>query len=568
MKIIMKIIYILKNNIWLSLILLLAVIIRSYGIYFDYPFGVNYIWDETMSMVYMFDIVEKRNLFVGTYDYPALLPWLYAPGIALKIIYIMITNSILSIADLKQQLIISGMGQVYIIVRWYSVFYGTATIYLLYKIFSIIFKNKSSVYYGCLVYAVSFIPLYLSHWGKAHSGMVFFLMLSLYFAIKYEQTTKKKNLLWSATFAAGSISVHYIGITAVIFPVFAALTHWRELKKNFIFQLAILYLAVTGLFYFGNFDGVRSMIIKTMSYFQSTNFTGMAKVGLAERFSYIFRDIFRLEPVFFSVFVLMLIVNVKNIFKDRYLKYILAGLGANYLLMTTVIVWPQMTRWLLIFFTLSVPLGAILLVEKLRDFHVKKYLIVAICAILLLPSIYISSHWLKLLDQNTENEAIVWLKDNLKTGEFAYSFDRYIDTPLSYEAMIWHRDHNGFNSKKINYMLANKDKLANYGINLLYDYDKYRYEDLGGEKTKYLIFSYYNKKDVSGYISLQQIDKMKAEISRYHQFELVAKFSPVKEKNSIPDNAVIDVLNNPTSWRILLDLKKSGQFIEIYRLIK
>lgn len=561
-----KIKNILKDNIWLLLILILAAIVRVYGIYFDYPYGVNYIWDEIMSIVYLLDIFEKRNLFPGSYPYPSLIIFIYLPGVILKLFQVAVASSITTLGDLKQALVMNGMGQLYVVVRWYSVLFGTATIFLLYKIFSIFIKNKAAIYYGCLVYVVSIIPVYLSHWGKVHTAMVFFLILSLFFALKYEKERLEKYLLWSTIFAACAFSIHYIGISAAIFPFFLVITHWRDLKKSYIFQNIILYLAIIALFYFFNFDGVKIMLINTLGYYQNTNFTGMTKIGLGERFFYVVRDIFTLDPIFILIFGAMFLVNIKKMFKDPYLRYFTAGLFANYLLMVTVIVYPLMTRWLLIFFTLSVPMGAVLLLEKMFDKQWKKYIIAILGLTLIAPSIYITSQWLKLLNNNTNKETISWLENNLKPGEFVYSFDRYLDVPLSYEALIWHHDNNGYNSKKLNYIIANKDNLSNYGMNLLYDYGNDRYKDLGGEKTKYLIFSYYNKK--GGYVTEEQVDKIKAEISRYHQFELVAKFSPTKENSNIPENAELDTLNNPISWKILLDLQKSGQYFEIYKLIK
>ncbi len=44
---------------WLILaILLLGFLLRVFGIYFDYPYGVNFIWDEIFSVSYRFSIAE------------------------------------------------------------------------------------------------------------------------------------------------------------------------------------------------------------------------------------------------------------------------------------------------------------------------------------------------------------------------------------------------------------------------------------------------------------------------------------------------------------------------------
>ena len=74
-----------KTNSWLFFILIIAVLLRGYGIYFDYPFGTNFIWDEIFSVVYIFDVLETKNIFIGTYQYPLLLPLLYLPGLFLRL---------------------------------------------------------------------------------------------------------------------------------------------------------------------------------------------------------------------------------------------------------------------------------------------------------------------------------------------------------------------------------------------------------------------------------------------------------------------------------------------------
>src|SRR4030043_1211861 len=208
----------LKKNIYIIFILAIGFFIRWYGIYFDYPFGTNNIWDEIYSMVYLLDALEYKNFFITSYNYPLLLPWMYLPTLIIRLGYIALSHGIFNLNELKEFLIAGGIGQVYIIVRWYSVVFGTATIWLLYKIYSLIFKNKISLYFLSAAYAISLVPVFLSHWGKAHSIMVFFLVLSLYFILQFEKEKNLKYFYWSAIAGACSISIHYIGISAAIFP--------------------------------------------------------------------------------------------------------------------------------------------------------------------------------------------------------------------------------------------------------------------------------------------------------------------------------------------------------------
>ena len=117
------------KNYPIILILLVAFSVRFYGIYFDYPGGVVFIWDETFHITQLFDRIEQRAWFVDGSGYPFLLSFIYIPLIILRLSYIALVNGIFTIEGLKEQLVAGGMGQLFIIVRWYSVFFGTATVF-------------------------------------------------------------------------------------------------------------------------------------------------------------------------------------------------------------------------------------------------------------------------------------------------------------------------------------------------------------------------------------------------------------------------------------------------------
>ena len=557
-----------KENIYIILILTMGFFIRGYGIYFDYPFGTNNIWDEIYSMVYLLDALEYKNFFITSYNYPLLLPWMYLPALIIRLGYIALSHGIFNLNELKEFLVAGGIGQVYIIVRWYSVVFGTATIWLLYKIYSLIFKNKISLYFLSAVYATSLVPVFLSHWGKAHSIMVFFLVLSLYFMLQFEKEKNLKYFYWSAIAAACSISIHYIGISAAIFPFLGFIFNRKLINFKTLVKAFILYAAITSFFYLANLKGIEGMIDNNKGYFENTGFTGMAQTGIGERFYYVIRDSFLLDPVFTLLFVILAIISIKYIFKNNYLRYIFIGLLFNYFLMSTIIVWPQMSRWLLIFVTLAIPLGAGLFVEYLINRSLKRNLIYLICLILLIPNIFIVYFWLSLTNHNTRNEAIEWLETNLKPGEIAYSFDMYLDAPLNYEAALWHRDNNERQlSKKLNYIISHKEEFKNQGIDLRYDYNNKRYERLGGENTKYVIVYYaLSGEDNRAYYNLETREGAQEylnNVKKYHNLSLVEKFYPTDDSDLIK-SGVEDYLNNPINWRDLFKLKASGPFIEIY----
>lgn len=562
----------LKENYILLSIFVVAFGIRAYGIYFDYPQGVNYIWDEIFSVSCLLDVIEYKSIFIPSYGpYPLLFPFLYIPGLALRLVYLALRYGLYGIGELKDFLVAGGMGYLYIVVRWYSVVFGTATIWLLYKIYSLIFKNKISLYFLSAAYATSLVPVFLSHWGKAHSIMVFFLVLSLYFILKFEKEKNLKYFYWSIIAAACSISIHYIGISAAIFPFLGFIFNRQLFNFKTLAKAFILYAAITSFFYLANFKGIEGMIDNSSGYFENTGFTGMAQTGIGERFYYVIRDSFLLDPVFMLLFVILMIISAKYIFKNNYLKYIFIGLLFNYFLMSTIIVWPQMSRWLLIFATLAIPLGAGLFIEYLINRGLKPKLIYLICLILLIPNIFIVYSWLSLTNHNTRNEAVEWLESNLKPDEIAYSFDMYLDAPLNYEAALWHRDNNERQlSKKLNFIINHKEEFENQGIDLRYDYNNKRYERLGGENTKYVIVYYaLSGEDNRAYYNLETrkgAQEYLNNVEKYHDLSLVEKFYPTDDSDLIK-SGVEDYLNNPLDFRTLFKLEKSGPFIEIYKVI-
>jgi len=160
-----KFIKIIKDSWPIWLILAVGFFVRWRGIYFDYP-GTNYIWDEIYNISYLLEIFIKKTIFLewSPSPYPFFLPFLYLPVLVMRIIYIALINGITSLSGIKDYFIIEGMGQLYIVSRWYSVVFGTLTVYLVFKIFSYIFKSKASSYYAALVYSISLIPVFLSHW--------------------------------------------------------------------------------------------------------------------------------------------------------------------------------------------------------------------------------------------------------------------------------------------------------------------------------------------------------------------------------------------------------------------
>lgn len=541
----------------LVIILCLAFMVRWYGIYFDYP-GVNFVSDEVHHISFILRVLESKSLDVSVLPYPALLSFLYSPAVILKIGFTALGEGLLNVDALKDYFIVEGMGRLYIIGRWYSVFLGTAAVFLIYRAYGLIFRNHVSALAASAVWAFSLAPVFLSHWGKVHSALIFFVVLSFYFALKFEKTKNLKPFYFSVAAAAAAFSVHYAGIAAAVFPALGFGMNRRALKINSGVMAASVYGVIALFFYLINFTGVKEMIRSVwIDYYGANEYVSLYPVGTAERFYYVFRDAFRLEPVWILLFGLIFAFNFTSFFKDRFRRYLLAGLGANYLLMVSFITAPGISRHLATFLALTVPFAAGFAAEWLLSKNVRAKVVLMVIAGLIVPSALASLKWVSLLDSHTRLETKAWLLNNIKKEEVVYSFDNYLDVPLSYEAARWHKQVNGvYDSATINYIVANEEKFRYRGINLFYDLYEERYEHLGGGRTKYIVLSYW------------QIDEgriLVEALTRYHKLMLVESFYPTADFD-LAQRGIADYINNPTDWKILFQLEKAGPFVEIYEI--
>jgi hypothetical protein len=383
--------------------------------------------------------------------------------------------------------------------------------------------------------------------------MVFFLMLSLFYVLKYEETKRNRFIFLSVVSSALSISIHYIGISSIIFPIFAIIKNRKNLTSRLMVAYLVIFSAITSLFYLLNYNGVIRIVVDMKKYYDSTGYTSILPIGTWERFYYIFRDYFLLDPVYLALFGVMLIIFMKRYLRSNYSKYILIGLLFNYLLMISVVAAPKMSRWLLIFITLSVPFGAGSLIDFLKEKKINISITAAISGLFLLPSFIITLHWLNLLDHNTYMETRDWLENEVKHGAIVYTFDPLVYATPSYETALHEKEkNNNLVSKKFEYMIQNKQSFEGKGVILLSDKRNQRYKELGGTDTRYVIVN---------------DDKTAMEIRKYHKLELILSFEPTRNRKLIEHPMDGEALNSPQDSIALLELDKSGPFLYVYEVV-
>lgn len=566
-----------NENKILVAILALAFFVRMYGVSFDYPFGVNYIWDEIAGGTQIADILTKMSFFTDHVSgYGFVLPLIYIPTFILRIVYLAVLNSLWTASAIKGFLISGGMGQLYISMRWLSVLFGTLNAYFIYKICFLAYEKKNVSLYTAFAYSIAILPVSLAHWGKVHTAMSFFFMLSLYFIIKFEKTKEIKNFYYSSAAAALSFSTHYIGLTAGIFPLMAFFLNRSVIDFKVLFRGLLIYFGLSAFFYGVNFRGVSIM-------FEANSGNGIAGMNkdstLWERISYPFLDLFWLDPILVSVSALSILANIKNIFTNKLLRYFLFGLANVYLLLSAFIAWPGMVRWLLVFMTLLLVLGISIMAQNIFDSEKLKKRADLLLVLLLIPSLLITFRWLYIFNTDTRTESISWMKENLERGRLIYSFETMFDPEISFKAASWDKENNRRDSKKNDYIILNKELFMDKGIDLIHDYENNRYEQLGGKDTGYIYMSYWkntnklfrpNGEPKYYYPDGSARDEIKeklVEISKYHEIELIKTFYPTTNSGLI-FSGVGDYLNNPVYFYDIFRLDKSGPFVEIYKVTK
>jgi len=170
-----------------------------------------------------------------------------------------------------------------------------------------------------------------------------------------------------------------------------------------------------------------------------------------------------------------------------------------------------------------------------------------------LPSLYLTVHWLSLLNHNTYMEVKEWLENDIRHSAVVYTFDPLVYTAPSYET-AWYEINKNYNlvSKKFDYIVQNKDSFEGKGVMLLNDKRNNRYKELGGEDTEYVI--------VCDSSTVHEIEK-------YHKISLILSFNPIGN-NGKKDNIKGDALNSPVDYISIISLDKSGPPLEIYKVLQ
>ncbi len=256
-----KIIHLIKSNQILTLILLLAVLLRFIGIYPGYH---PYHSDEGMSYSSAMEMIRNLTIDPGRYDYPALIPLINAfLYVTLFIPIFLVKNFIFdpdnlptkgrNIIELWQQVVIQNQQtDVLFWGRFVTAAFGVGIVFLVYLVVKRFFQDRRIGLVAAFLTAVNFRQVLNSHLGLPDIYNSFFLLLAFYFFAILLRNPKVKNYL-----AAGFITGLFFSTKLQIFALSSFLvTHvfiaWerasskklKNLIKNFLEKRFLVSLLV------------------------------------------------------------------------------------------------------------------------------------------------------------------------------------------------------------------------------------------------------------------------------------------------------------------------------------
>ena len=233
MLVINKIKIFIKSNYLIILILLLAFVLRVWGVTYGLP-GL-FVGDEksivggAMKMMYQKNIfpVLEPDIFRLLY-YPTLIPWVLLIFFVPWFILVYMSGNFSSLSNLRDYFVLNPES-FFLIGRVVNVFFSVAVVYLIYAIAKKIFSYRAGLL-AALIYAVSWLPIHQGHFVKHWNVGGFFALLALYFAINILKNPSWRNYILTGIFIGLAGATDYIH---VLYGVFLAMFHFLFLKLSF-----------------------------------------------------------------------------------------------------------------------------------------------------------------------------------------------------------------------------------------------------------------------------------------------------------------------------------------------
>ena len=216
------------TKIFLICILALGFVLRVGGISYGLPLWL--VGDEPPFTLTALKMIELSTLlpvlhqadFSKVLYFSPYLSYIYLPAFTAILFskLILFGGTIQGFADY----LLNDLSAFFIAARLISVLFGTATIYLVYRIAKHIFENERTALISAAFLSFSVSHVLLSHWGRDWIPATFFFALSIYFLTDPKREESRRHLLSSIT---GGIAFG-VSIIAAFIPIF--LTLWETMR--------------------------------------------------------------------------------------------------------------------------------------------------------------------------------------------------------------------------------------------------------------------------------------------------------------------------------------------------
>ncbi|MFH1551680.1 MAG: glycosyltransferase family 39 protein [bacterium] len=542
----MKIIYFVKNNWIILLIVFLALVLRLWGIQYGLP-GL-FVGDEkslvggALKMIYQQNIfpVLEPDVFRLLY-YPTLIPWLYLIFFVPYVVFVYLTGQWISIAELRDFFIINP-SVFFLMARVMSAFFATGAVGLIYLVGKKIFSQRASLL-AALLYAVSFLPVHQGHFSKHWNFGIFFALLIFYFALKISKEPQTKNYLKAGFITGLAFFSNYIsaiyGLIVVLVHFFLPNQSIREKffsKKLWVFlMIALLISSLAVLIYPQEFD--RLVLGEDSTVLQVKSLNGFLGVS--------FEILKTLYYIVTFVFLFSLIGYVFLFFKDRKLFFILAfiPLLSPFLYYFLLHFEP---RYVLLFLPILALVAGYGLSQFLELFRIRfKWLVFLISLMIIILPLKNAIDFGRLISQaDTRNLANDWIKGNIPIGSKIITNSWEFNLIRNQECLNHQQQTNNMSLRSRDYVMMENSFIDSYCVwpldlikILPSNVDEYQY---------YLIDEYTIRRNVNLGEELME----RAELIK--RFE-GSKFDPTEQ------------ISTMFVWQRLQD-RKLGPTVEIYKL--
>lgn len=555
----------IKENWILIFILIVAFILRVIGIFYSYPLTV--VSDETPTLLASLKMIGTHSLrpsFPGYY-YPALLSYILSPFLIIFLGIGRISGIFGSVEAMKEAVLLN-LGMFIPVARFMSVFFGTFSVYLVYKICQKVF-NKRVALLAAWFLAISYFHVSNSHFAQTWTTQTFFILLAFYYAFILYQ--KERSTCWnyvlSGLLVGLAFGINFVGIISYLW--FIPVHFLKNRDKGFVgifirnknFWLMNLFLLLTiSLVYYLNPYGLNNYFSRitdpSASAVAGSGYSSYKPFSLSFlKILYFYIKITLIqEPIFFGF---ALIGSVLLWWRERVAFYFLIPWVVLYYLMISPLTG-GMTRYLLP----AIPLMAIVAAKftQIVLSRITKNKIVWICLVIIVSaytlclSVLLDSRMLK---DDTRVLARNWILNNISSGAVIKNEDlgeslNLIENKQSIELIK--ENYPALFSTKRKYLLNLPDeKYPSPSFFLSFYLDT---ADLI-KKFDYVILSSFKKED---------LDKEAAGVKE--TAELVKFFYPIKNA-SLLRGPLLPFDDSSFGPRLLFSyLDYNGPYIEIYKL--